>query len=553
MLEVFRQLSIYALYLVFPAILCPFLIASLFFKTFPSKNAVWFFLVVSLFSFLCFLFSDAFSYSSQTLVILDVIVFVVFFYDWLTCAFSGRKTTFKRNIERVVSQGFPVDVELIVENRSDRSVILDFVDDLDDNSRAVSSRSDDDLLVESKLVQETSEESSAAYFDRRTISGNTSETVSYRLIWNRRGSFSLYFVAARFWSRLGLWRKYVKCPCFSSIQVYPNLCQLSQFNGLGRMNRLFLLGVRQIRRVGQDADFERLRDYTQDDQYKFIDWKATARRNKLIVRDFQDTRNQRVIIALDAGRMMTNRSHGGTTLFDAALNASLALSYIALKQGDEVGLIVFSKEVKRFVAPRGGISQMNTLIRAVFDAFPEQVESRYDLAFEYLSSKSPKRALVVLATNVLDERNARMVEKALIGLSGAHLTLGIFLRERSLFDSIERWEKRNVGESKKETNLHNSSESKAQNRLATWFERFNDEREPIDEIERLLWKDAVSDNPSSTEIFYRAGAAANILNWRKKTLRVLESKGALTLDVFPEEIVAPLVNKYFEVKARRLL
>ena len=306
-------------------------------------------------------------------------------------------------------------------------------------------------------------------------------------------------------------------------------------------------GVRRSRRVGQDAEFERLRDYTTDDQYKFIDWRATARRNKLTVRDFQTSRNQRVILALDAGRMMMNCSKG-LSLFDGALNATLALAYIALRQGDEVGCLVFSNEVKRFIPPKGGASHINSIIRGVFDIFPEQVESRYDRAFGYLKTHSPKRALVVLATNVLDQRNADQTRQCLVNLCGAHLPLGLFLREHSLFDAVERYE--DLDREIREGAL--MKKSFAESRLALYQEQYR-EQETVDEIERYFKNDGDVLSQRPEDVFFRAGAAAEILNWRRETLINLEARGVMTLDVFPECATAPLVNKYLEIKARSLL
>ncbi|MBP5622577.1 MAG: DUF58 domain-containing protein, partial [Thermoguttaceae bacterium] len=461
----------YALYLVFPALVLPLLIAAFFFKTFPSKITVYAFFVVALASSFSFLLGQE-NVPTSVVVALDVLFVAIVFADWLTAAFQGRGVVVTRNAEHIVSLGQPLDVELVVTNLSKRPVSLELIDDANKDSRFLPAASDDLL---SERDEKNEESDSAAVFGLRKIDPNTQESLRYRLVWDRRGSFQFEYVFTRYASVLGLWKRYIKIPCKSSFQVYPNLCQLAQFQTLGRSSLLFLLGVRQMRRVGQDAEFERLRDYTQDDQYKFIDWKATARRNKLIVRDFQTTRNQRVIIAIDAGRTTMNRS-GGVTLFDSALNASLALAYIALKQGDEVGCLIFSDEVRKFVPPRGGISQMNALIRGVFDVFPERCESRYDRAFEYLAKNSPKRALVVLATNILDERNAALVENSLVNLSGAHLPLGLFLREHSLFDAVEQYEelerKQNV-----ESDKEYFDKRKQKNPLALWIERFVSERE----------------------------------------------------------------------------
>lgn len=329
------------------------------------------------------------------------------------------------------------------------------------------------------------------------LSPRSRVTVHYELKATRRGAFSLRQVNLRVRSRLGLWQRLFSYPQVSELNVYPDMKQLAEYAILARTNRLSLMGVRRTRRVGLENEFERLRDYTLDDNYKFIDWRASGRRQKLTVKDFQTSQSQRIIFLLDCGRLMTNES-AGLSLLDHSLNAALMLSYVALRQGDSVGLIAFSDHVLRYVPPRGGMKQMNQLLHASFDRFPELVESRYDDAFLYLNTHCKKRSLVVLLTNVIDEVNAHQIESYLRNLVGRHLPLGVILRDHRLFDAADR-------------------------------------------------------DPASDEQLYEAAAASEILLWRRQVLRDLMHRGVLALDVFPEDMTAPLVNSYLEIKARHLL
>jgi uncharacterized protein (DUF58 family) len=321
--------------------------------------------------------------------------------------------------------------------------------------------------------------------------------VHYELRASRRGSFTLDNIYLRVRSLLGLWQRFLTCPHHSVLHVYPDMKQLGEYAILARTNRLSLMGVRRTRKIGQDHDFERLRDYTPDDNYKHIDWRTTARRSKLTVKDFQTSQSQRIVFLLDCGRMMTNLA-AGLSLLDHSLNAMLMLSYVALEQGDAVGLICFSDEIHNYVPPRSGRNQMNRLLHACFNRFPRLVESRYDQAFLYLSAHCRKRSLVVLMTNVIDEVNAHQVERYLSTLAGRHLPLGVLMRDHQLFDAVQQ------------------------------------------------------PNPRDLAL-YRAAAAAHILTWRQQVLTDLHHKGVLSLDVFPEEMTAPLVNRYLEIKARHLL
>lgn len=315
---------------------------------------------------------------------------------------------------------------------------------------------------------------------------------------HRRGAFTLSFVYLRVASMLRLWRRYMALPVESVVHVYPDMKQLAEYAVLARTNRLSLMGVRRTRKIGYDNEFERLRDYTPDDNYKHMEWRTTARRNKLTVKDFQTNQSQRIVFMIDCGRMMTNQAHE-LSLLDHSLNAMLMLSYVALRQQDQVGLICFSDQIHTFVPPRGGMKQMNQLLHASFDRFPQLVESRYDEAFLYLSSHCKKRSLVVLITNLIDEVNARQVEQYLGSLVGKHLPLGVLLRDEQLF--------------------------------------------------------AAADSPyaRSESMLFRAAAAAEILTWRHQVLTDLEHRGVLMIDTFPQDMTAPLINRYLEIKARRLL
>ena len=164
-----------------------------------------------------------------------------------------------------------------------------------------------------------------------------------------------------------------------------------------------------------------------------------------------------------------------------------------------MGLIHFSDDIHSFVPPRSGMRQMNRLLHASFDRFPRLVESRYDQAFRYLAAHCRKRSLVVLVTNVIDEVNAARFERYLTNLVGRHLPL-------------------------------------ARAACAT----------------TACSTPSPSSSPTTRQL-WRYAAAADILAWRHQVLTDLQSKGVLSLDVFPEQMTAPLVNRYLEVKARHLL
>lgn len=386
---------------------------------------------------------------------------------------SARAFSAERELERVASLDVPHSVRLTVANHRRRPVHIWVRDDLPDTFEPMP----DEFVLR--------------------MQGRSRAHVEYRFKPTRRGAFGLECVHVRARSQAGFWKRHISCPVKSEVHVYPNMAQLSEYAILARKNRLSLMGVRRSRKIGQDHDFERLRDYTPDDNYKHIDWRATARRRRLTVKEYQTSQSQRIVFLLDCGRMMNNRS-AGLSLLDHALNATLMLAYVALRQGDSVGLVCFSDRIHQSVPVRGGMSQMNHLLHASFDRFPQLVESRYDLAFLHLATRFRKRALVVLVSNLIDEVNSREVKRYMRAQLGRHLPLCVLLGDRSVAEVAET---------------------------------------------------AVTDERS----LYRAAAAAEILTWRHEVLSDLEHQGVLVLDVFPDEMTAPLVNRYLDIKARHLL
>jgi uncharacterized protein (DUF58 family) len=321
--------------------------------------------------------------------------------------------------------------------------------------------------------------------------------LDYKIRPLRRGSFQFESVFLKLKSFGGLWQRQFKRECPGELLVYPDMKQLAEYSLLARTNRLSLIGVRKTRKAGQDNNFERLRDYTKDDNYKHIDWRSTARRNKLTVKQFQTDQSQRIVFMLDCGRLMTNE-YRGLSLLDYALNSILMLSYVALHQGDSVGLLCFSDKIESYVPVRGGKAQMNRLLHAGFDRFPSLKQTNYDDAFLYFSRNCRKRSLVVLVTSVIDDVSASQITGYLSTLRGKHLPLLALLRDRAVFD--------------------------------------------------------YADNPSMDDsVLYRSAAAAQLLVWRHELLQRLGNSGVLSVDTFPDTLTTPLINRYLEVKAKHLL
>jgi uncharacterized protein (DUF58 family) len=386
---------------------------------------------------------------------------------------AGSQLHFERSMTKVASLGNKHEVQLRIDNRGSQPIRVEVAEDVRDG-----------LSVEPAV-------------HKLQLAAGKRLTVEHLITPQRRGAFRLERIYAHLISRLGFWLQQQSYECQHPLHVYPDIKQIGEYALLARTNRLSQIGVRRTRRIGQDSDFERLRDYQQDDNYKHIEWRASARRQKLTVKQFQTDQSQRVIFLLDCGRMMTNE-YDGLSLVDYALNSVLMLSYVALHQGDSVGMICFSDQIHAYVPPAGGKRQMNRMLHAGFDQFPRLVQSRFDEAFLYLSTHCRRRSLVVLVTNVIDQVNADQVQNYMQNLIGCHLPLLVLLRDHRIFES--------------------------------------------------------ADNPApDPSVLYRSAAAAQILVWRNQVVRRMRASGSLTLDVFPDDMTSPMVNKYLEVKARHLL
>lgn len=218
--------------------------------------------------------------------------------------------------------------------------------------------------------------------------------ISYRLRPLRRGHFSFGRCEINLPSPFGLWsaRRYLNVT--DSTRVYPDFARLYGAQLLAVDNWLSQLGVRQRQRRGLGLEFHQLREFREGDSLRQIDWKATARQRTPIAREYQDERDQQIIFLLDCGRQMRSLD-GELAHFDHALNACLLLSYVALRQGDAVGLCTFAGDQPRYLAPVKGTGQLNVLLNTVYDLDSSQRPADYQAAASQLLARQKRRALEI--------------------------------------------------------------------------------------------------------------------------------------------------------------
>lgn len=319
---------------------------------------------------------------------------------------------------------------------------------------------------------------------------------TYKLRAMERGAQYIGDHWIRYRSPAGFWIRQVKVEASTKMRVFPDVQAVRHYELLARTNR-DVMASRVTKMRGGDTEFERLRDFLPDDEFRRIDWRATARRNKFTVREFQIERNQNIVFMLDCGRLMT-AVWDDLTALDYALNATLMLSHVAVRRGDQVGLIAFDEKVTRLLKPRAGTSASNQIISATYDLFPRMVESDYEAAFRTLKLHVRKRTLVVFITHAIDEQTSKRIQVLSRDLLPTHLPLVVLLKDR--------------------------------------------------ELEARAAMTATSEE----EVCIQA-AAAEMLLWRDRLTRELSRAGVLVLDVLHNQLTGALVTKYLEAKARGLI
>ncbi len=281
------------------------------------------------------------------------------------------------------------------------------------------------------------------------------------------------------------------------VVVYPNLVGASLRSLPTQAQRRREAGFRTIRRIGEGRMFESLKEWVPGEDTRTIDWKATARRGKVMARQYEDERRQQVLIVIDAGRMLTAEV-GGRSRLEAVIEAALHLAHSAVEHDDNIGLLVFADEVQQWVPPARGRRALRAVLDALATVEGKLVEPNYPAAFAYLAARNRKRALTVLFTDVID----RTASEALVAQVGAlrprHVPLAVTLREPAL------------------------------ERLATA-------------------------RPETDAAAFERAAAEELLLSREAALAEMRGRGILVLDVSPAGASAAVVDQYNRLKRRGVI
>lgn len=329
------------------------------------------------------------------------------------------------------------------------------------------------------------------------VQPHTAATLIYGLTPPRRGRFEFGYTALRFRSRLNLVWRDARGAEPATVKVYPNMRRAREMELKALGARSMVSSYRKTSWRGEGREFESMRDYVRGDELRHISWTATARRGKLTTRQYQIERDQTILVALDAGRLMTARIEQETKL-DSAVHATLALFSAAARAGDNAGLVVFGRRIKSYLPPSRGRDHIDAALESLYAVEPEMIEPSYPHAFEFIAANSKRRSLVVLLTDLVDEEGSKELLTSLNLLRPRHLPLVITIADRDL-------------------------------------------------------KAVVQETPSSVRELFTQSVAEEIIHHREAALRMVESVGGLALDVTAASLAPSLLETYMRVKERGLL
>jgi uncharacterized protein (DUF58 family) len=324
--------------------------------------------------------------------------------------------------------------------------------------------------------------------------GQSRTTVSYQLSPQHRGPAFFGEMTYRILGPFGLCWRQKRLPARLEIQCLPHLANWKAAELAERRALMRQMGSHRYRWRGAGTVFESLREYSTQDDIRWVDWKATARFGQPMSRNFEVDRHQQVILLVDASRAMTTYC-GRRTKFDTVLEAAVLVARAAVDHGDSLGLVLFADQIDAYLPPRRERSQMTAVMEHLYGKYPRLVEPNFELALTRTAQRNHRRSLIILFTDVTVIEAARRMLAYLRILTPRHLPLVVTIAD----ETLEKWEM----------------------------------------VE-----------PRTTEDFYRVGVANELVLERTLVLEELRRSGAETLDSPADLVAARTVERYLDLKRR---
>ena len=261
--------------------------------------------------------------------------------------------------------------------------------------------------------------------------------ISYHLRPVKRGEYSFGSINAFVSSPLGIFSRRFRFAADAMVPVYPSFIQMRKYELMAISNRLTNAGIKKIRRIGHNLEFELIKEYVSGDDVRSVNWKATARKMELMVNHYQDERSQQVYSVIDKGRMM-QMPFEGMSLLDSAINASLVISNIAIKKSDKSGLITFQDKIGSMIAAGKQNSQMSRILEVLYNQKTAYRESDFSVLYNHIRRKVNQRSLLLLFTNFESIYGLQRQIPYLRQLAKQHLLVVIFFENTEMRSLIEK-------------------------------------------------------------------------------------------------------------------
>lgn len=330
-----------------------------------------------------------------------------------------------------------------------------------------------------------------------SLTANETISFTYYIKPFERGEHHFGVVNIFLYSPLGLLIRQVKSGEEKTVAVYPSLLQMRRYQLLAVTDQLNEKGTRALRKTGSSIEFEQIKEYVPGDDYRNINWQATARRNSLMINNFMDERSQQVICIIDKGRNM-KMPFAGMTLLDYAINAALALSNIVLLKGDKAGLLTYGKTIDQFVIPDKRTNHLSLLLDALYRQQTHFLDSNTEALYSAVRQKIKQRSLLLLFTNFESMYGLERQLPYLKKIASHHALLVVFFENKELSDS----QKKSV---------------------------------------------------ATLEDVYIQTIAGKFSFEKRQMVKELQNAGIMALLTPPYALTATVINKYIEVKARQVL
>lgn len=323
------------------------------------------------------------------------------------------------------------------------------------------------------------------------------KTIVYKLRPTQRGVYGFGRIRVFVRSALLLAERRYTCGEPQDAKVYPSYLMLHKYELLAMNNRLTEMGVKRIRRAGNNTEFERIKEYVEGDNYRSLNWKASARRHQLMVNVYEDERSQQIVSVIDKGRPM-QQAFQGMTLLDYAINASLMLSYVAVRKTDKAGLVCFADHTDTFVAPSRRHGQMERLLDALYSQQTRWSESDFGDMLATINKRLTKRSLLVVYTSFANTQAMTRQLPYLKQLNLRHKVLVVFFADNEM-------------------------------------------------------RDFVNSSPRSTEEYYQHVIVEKMLYEQRLIVSQLRQHGILSMLTTPQNLSVDVVNRYLELKERQAI